>query len=66
MCDSVWMSECERERVCVCVCMCMLCVCVCVCVCAYVHPVDVIARVYLVEHMQVVQQIDSEQREQQN
>ena len=36
------------------------------CVCACVHPADAIARVYLVEHMHVVQQLDSEQREQQN
>ena len=58
---------------CVCVCMCVhvcvcvrVCVCVCVCVRTYVHPADVIARVYLVEHMQVVQQLDSEQRKQRN
>ena len=50
---------------CVCVYM-YLCVCVCVGVCACVHPADAIARVHLVEHMQVVQQLDSEQGEQQN
>jgi len=32
----------------------------------HIHPADVIARIYLVEHIQVVQQLDFEQREQQN